>query len=106
MNREESERYLIGMLLFDKYNLNIDGLNTTLFKNERYKVILEALLIIYKENFNYLDNITLINYLKMTDKLDFVGGEPEIVGLQDTIPEIGTYKQLTKIIKQLKFSRP
>ena len=102
MTRYEKEKFILAIFLFDEQNLNIEGLDPSLFQNDKFRTIFKALQTIYKENPQNCNNITLINYLKMIDKLDYVGGEPEIVGLQDEIPDIGTRKKVVTITKQLR----
>jgi len=56
----------------------------------------------HKSNPININTITLINYLKTVNKLDNVGGEPELVGLQTEIPNKGTTKKLIASINKLK----
>jgi replicative DNA helicase len=106
MNREETEAFILGSMLFDEKNINNFPINPSIFHTKRYKIIYTAMLDIYKHglenakgaNFIY----TLINYLKMKDLLEEVGAEPEIVGLQMFLPDKNTNADMARAINLLK----
>ena len=102
--REELETYIVSIVLFNEFYLNSVArlLSSSIFQNPQYKIIIDALLSMHKANPTNINTITLINYLKMIDKLDDVGGKPELVGLQIEIPNKGTTKRLVLSINKLK----
>lgn len=108
MNREETEAYVLGTMLFDEGFMNAFPLSPKIFQTEKYRVIFAAMLDIRRNggkeakgaNFIY----TLINLLKMTNLLDIVGGEPEIVGLQQYPPDKNTPADMARAINLLKNS--
>ena len=104
ISREELENYIVGIVLFDESYLNSVSrlLSPSIFQNPQYKIIIDALLSMHKINPTNINTITLINYLKTINKLDDVGGEPELVGLQTEIPNKGTTKRLVLSINKLK----
>lgn len=102
--RQEIETYIISILLFDESYLNLVSnlISPSIFQNQQYKIIIDALMSMTKENHKNINTISLINYLKMINKLDAVGGEHELVGLQTEIPNNKTIKKLISSIKRLR----
>jgi replicative DNA helicase len=104
--RYELEKYVISLLLWNYENIYITGENE-IFKNSRFKVIHDAMKTIHgsKETRAFTQaefTMTLINYLDMTNKLEEIGGIPELVGLQTELPNEETQKKLKLAIKKLR----
>jgi replicative DNA helicase len=99
------EKYIIKTVLFNEKYMHLlcdSKVTSYMFTDIKFKTIFSALYDMHNTNYIGINTISFIAYLDITNQLDLVGGESEIVGLQDELPTMETAKKLKQTIKLLR----
>ena len=84
----EAEQAVLGAILIADKNMNvIDDINLRVddFYRPSHKIIYKAMLTLFKAN-KPIDNLTVIEYLDKTNKLEEAGGIACITSLVNCVP--------------------
>mgnify|MGYP003634673493 CR=1 FL=1 len=102
----ELESIILGAILLESeaYGKACQIINADSFYLEKNQIIFECFNNINKDNLN-IDTITLIEYLKKVNKLDYVGGMLYVAELTSTISSSANIEQHARIIKEKELRR-
>ncbi len=101
MNKTDMQAWITGVILFNPNFINYVNLPSIVHLfSDPCRTIIEAVLFLGHNNSK--DLFKLIDYLRISDKLDSIGGESFLIGLQNEIPDNTTIKTLTKRILMLR----
>ena len=96
----EAERAVLGCILIDPNAISSVAqiLNVDSFYESVNKIIYENMLVMFDQS-KEIDNISLIEQLKKTKKIDAVGGAFFVTGLSNDAPTASNVEYYAKIVK-------
>ena len=103
----EAEQAVLGAILIADKNMNvIDDINLRVddFYRPSHKIIYKAMLTLFKAN-KPIDNLTVIEYLDKTNKLEEAGGIACITSLVNCVPSASNVKYYADMVKDTAIRR-
>jgi replicative DNA helicase len=95
----DAEQSVLGSMLIDKTAISqaAETLNAEDFYRDSHKVIFSAIKDLYQKD-TPIDMITLIDYLRSTDKLDVAGGITYITEISNSVPSTANLNSYIQIV--------